>query len=261
MVNIWIMMNLFTKIEFHYSFLIMALGLVLTGHFSNLFIFTSLILIHEFGHYFMARIFGYKVEKIIIYPYGGLTKIDTLINTSIGNELIVSIFGIVTQCIYFFLIYILYINGIVREYIYNLFCLYHKSMLIFNLLPIIPLDGFKILNLLLSKFFCFNLSNNISVFLSLVSLVLFLYSGLFEKNYSIIFVIGILMQNIYRYYYNIKYIYNRFLIERYIYDIRFKKNRVIDNINKMYKNSSHFFVKNGSFIDEKLFLTDFFKKR
>ena len=55
----------------------MALGLVLTGHFSNLFVFTSLILIHEVGHFFMAVFLRYKVEKIIIYPYGGLTKIDS----------------------------------------------------------------------------------------------------------------------------------------------------------------------------------------
>ena len=134
------MKNIFTKIEFHYSFLIMALGLVLTGHFSNLFVFTSLIIIHEFGHVISASVFKYKIKKIIIYPYGGLTEFDNIINTNVYKDLVVAISGIFFQCIYFMIIYILYSNDIVRDYIYNLFLLYDKSLLFFNLLPIISLD-------------------------------------------------------------------------------------------------------------------------
>lgn len=254
------MKNIFTKIEFHYSFLIMALGLVLTGHFSNLFIFTSLILVHEFGHFIIALLFKYRVEKIIVYPYGGMTKLDTIINTDIYKDLIVAISGIIFQSIYFFMIYLLYTNGIIREYIYNLFFLYHKSMLIFNLLPIIPLDGFKIVNLLLSKYFNFNFSNNLSVFISLFTIIFFLFGDFYEKNYSIILVVGILMQNIYKFYNEINYIYNRFLLERYLYNINYRSKKIIDSETKMYKNKSHLFFKNGKIVTEKVFLASFFKK-
>lgn len=254
------MKSIFTKIEFHYSFLIMALGLVLTGHFSNLFVFTSLIIVHEIGHVTASIIFKYKVDKIIIYPYGGLTKLDTIVNTNIYKDLVVAISGIIMQCVYFLIIYLLYSNGIIREYIYNLFLLYHKSMLIFNLLPIIPLDGFKIFNLILSKFFNFNLSNNISVFVSLCTIIVFLFCDLYEKNYSMVLVIGILMQNIYKFYNDINYIYNRFLLERYLYDINYKNKKIIDDEKKMYKNKSHLFIKNGKFMSEKAFLACFFRK-
>lgn len=239
----------------------MALGLVLTGYFSNLFVFTSLIIIHEFGHFIVSKLFKYKVNKIVIYPYGGITKLDTIINTNIFRDFIIAISGIVFQCIYFYIIFILYNLGIVRQYIYDLFILYHNSMLIFNLLPIIPLDGFKIVNLALCKIFNFNLANNISVFISLISLILFLYSGLYENNYSMLLTIGILMQNIYKFYMNIKYIYNKFLLERYIYDINFKSKKVICNIDKMYKNKTHFFAQNGKFIGEKDLLAKFFGKK
>lgn len=254
------MKNIFTKIDFHYSFLIMALGLVLTGHFSNFFVFTSLIIIHELGHVIIALLFKYKVDKIVIYPYGGFTKLDTIVNTHIYKDLAVAVSGVIMQSIYFAVIFFLYNNGMIREYIYNLFLLYHKSMIIFNLLPIIPLDGFKIINLILSKFFNFNLSNNISVFLSLCTIIVFLFSGVFERNYSIIIVIGILMQNIYKFYNEITYIYNKFLLERYLYNINYKKKKIIDDENKMYKNKSHFFLKNGKVMTEKAFLTSFFKK-
>lgn len=249
-----------TKLDFHYTFLVLSLGLVLTGHFSNLLIFTSLILVHEFGHVIAAILFKYDVDKVIIFPYGGLTKLNTLINTNVYKDLVVAIFGVFFQSLYFLIIYFLYSNGMIREYVYNLFFLYHKSMLFFNLLPIVPLDGFKILNLFLSKYFNFNLSNNLSVFISLCTIIVFLFSNMFEKNYSIILVLGILMQNIYKFYNNISFVYNRFLVERYIYNINYRKKRIIKNVNNMYKNCSHFFVSNGRIISEKSFLVSFFKK-
>lgn len=255
------MKNIFTKIEFHYSFLIVALGLVITGHFANLFIFTSLIIVHEFGHVFMAVILGYKINKVIIYPYGGLTRLDCMINSSIYKDLLVAISGIVIQTIYFFIIHMLYADGIIREYIYNLFWIYHNSMLIFNLLPIIPLDGFRILNLILSKIFNFNLSNNLSVFVSLVSIIIILYGDFFDKNYSFILVLGILMKNIYKFYHDISYIYNRFLLERYLYNINYKSKKIINNENKMYKNKNHLLVKSGRIITERDFLNNFFYKK
>ena len=153
------MKNILNKIEFHYTYIIMAFGLVITGHFVNLIIFTSLIIIHEMGHIIISKILSYKIDKVIIYPYGGFVKLNTRINTKIENDLLVAISGIIMQSIYFGIIFFLYRNGIVREYIYSLFLLYHKSMLIFNLLPIYPLDGAKIVNLILSKYFSFNIAN------------------------------------------------------------------------------------------------------
>ena len=83
------------KIEFHYTYIIIALGFILTGYFHNLIIFTSIILIHELGHYTIAKINKLNVEKIIIYPYGGLVKMNNLVNTSINKELQVAISGII----------------------------------------------------------------------------------------------------------------------------------------------------------------------
>ena len=105
------MKNILTKIEFHYTYIIMALGLVLTGHFINLIVFTSLIIIHELGHYITSIIFKYKVDKIIIYPYGGVTKLNTIINTNITKDLLVAVSGIIFQTLYFIIIFFLYKNN------------------------------------------------------------------------------------------------------------------------------------------------------
>lgn len=255
------MKNTWVKIEFHYTFLIMALGLVLTGHFINLIVFTSLILIHEFGHYFIAKLLNYKVDKIVLYPYGGITKLDTLINTKIEKDIIVAASGLIMQTIYYLIITLLFTKGIIREYIYDLFYMYHNSMLFFNLLPVIPLDGSKIVNLFLAKYFNFNLSNNLSVAISLFTIIFLLISGIYENNYSFLLTVSVLMQNIYNFYKEIVYIYNRFLLERYLYDFDYKKIKILKNKNKMYKNRKHIFLKNNKIINEKEYLKIFFSKK
>ena len=57
-----------SKIEFHYTFIIIALGFVLAGYFSNLIVFTSIIIIHELGHYFDEK-YHFSSSKQFIKIY------------------------------------------------------------------------------------------------------------------------------------------------------------------------------------------------
>ena len=75
------------KIEFHYTYILIAIGFILTGYFSNLIIFTSIILIHELGHYIIAKMNKLNPERIIIYPFGGITKMNNLVNTSVLSDI------------------------------------------------------------------------------------------------------------------------------------------------------------------------------
>ena len=255
------MKSFLNKIEFHYTYVIMAFGLVLTGHFINLIAFTSLIIIHEFGHVIVAAMYKYKIKKITVYPYGGITEFDTLVNTKIENDLLISISGIIFQSVYFYAILFLYRRGIIREYTYNLFSTYHNSMLSFNILPIIPLDGSKIINLILSKHLNLNFSNNLTVVISFVTLSMILICGIYEKNYSMFMVVFVLLQNIWNYYKKIEYVYNKFILERYLYNIKYKNIKVIENKNKMYKNKTHLFKINNNLVEEREFLSNFFDKK
>lgn len=247
--------NILNKVSFHYTYLIMAFGLTITGHFINLIVFTSLIIIHELGHIIASKFYHYQIKEIIIYPYGGLTKIDKQINTNINNDLVVAISGVLFQSIYSFLILFLFKEGIVREYVYNIFISYHKSMLVFNILPIIPLDGSKIFNLIISKYISYCKANILTIIISFITIIIFLFSGIFDKNYSIILIIGILLDNIYKYYQELSYLFDRFLLERYLYNYNYKKYKVINNVKKMYKNKKHYFRINDSLMKEKEYLT------
>ena len=247
------------KIEFHYTYIFVSLGFILTGYIHNLIVFTSIILIHELGHYTIAKLNNIEVEKIIIYPYGGLVKMNHLINININKELAISVSGIIFQSIYYLTITFLYHNGIIREYIFNLFNTYNTSILLFNILPIYPLDGSKILNLLLSKILPYNIANKLNIVISIIFLIILIIINYYSVNYTTILIIGIIINNIYKYRKQIKYIYNKFLLERYIYNIKYSKTKIVHKLDNMYKQKNHIIKEKDNYLTEKQALNHKFK--
>lgn len=244
------------KIKFHYTYYVIGISFALTGQFLNLLIFTSLVIIHELGHYFSCLLCKVNVDKMIIYPYGGITKIDDVIDIEFYKELFISISGIVMQIIYFLIIYLLHKNYLIRDYTYNLFCNYHYSILIFNLIPIYPLDGSKILNIVINKIFNFRISNFLLVIISIINMIIMLF--LYNINYSYVMIIGVLINYLYNYIKNIGYLYNRFLLEKYLYKKYYNNMKIIKDYNRMFRNSNHIIKSNDKYMKEEDFLVKMF---
>lgn len=247
-------------IEFHYTYLFIAFSFIITGHIKDLLVFTSIIIIHELGHYTMAKINKVKVKKITIYPFGGITTLDTLINININRELLIAMGGILFQTIYMLIIIILYKYGFIREYIYNLYTRYNNSILFFNLLPIVSLDGFKILNLILSKIFPFDISNKLSLGISFITLIIILAVNYYIFNYTLLLILSVLIINIVNYYKDLNYIFNKFLVERYLYNINYSKEKIINNKKEMYKDYRHIFKNGNKYLTEKKYLYNKYSK-
>lgn len=245
---------------FHYSYIIMAFGYVISGYYINLIAITSLLLIHELGHYTAAKLLKFKVLKIVIYPFGGITKIHDLINKDINEEILVATSGVIFQFIFYLIIVYLNHINIIRDYTLNIYTLYNNQIIFFNLMPIYPLDGAKIINLLLSKFFNYNLSNKLTIIISLMGMSLFILTSSYNHNYSYIMVLSVLIIYNYKFIKQLKYIYNRFLLERYLYNISYPKIKIISNGNKMYKNNSHIIKVNNNYITEKKYLSKYYFK-
>ena len=245
---------------FHYSYIIMAFGYVISGYYINLIAITSLLLIHELGHYTTAKLLKFKVLKIIIYPFGGITKINDLINKDINEEILVATSGVIFQFIFYLIIVYLNHINIIRDYTLNIYTLYNNQIIFFNLMPIYPLDGAKIVNLLLSKFFNYNLSNKLTIIISLIGISLFILTKSYNHNYSYIMVLSVLIIYNYKFIKQLKYIYNKFLLERYLYNINYPKIKIINNGNKMYKNNSHIIKVNNNYITEKKYLSKYYFK-
>ena len=50
-------------------------------------------MVHESGHFLGAKILRIKEAKICLYPFGGISKIDSQINIPLKDELLILIMG------------------------------------------------------------------------------------------------------------------------------------------------------------------------
>ncbi len=229
--------------KFFYLFLLI---IILTGNFNNVFPYFSLLLIHEIGHAITGIILGYKLDKITIYPYGGITTFNYPINIPLKCELFILIMGPIFQII----------GYSVLKIFYNNIYLYHYTLLFFNLLPIYPLDGGKILNILCGYVFNYLKSFYITYIISLIFIIIVIVYNIYYYNLNLIIMIIIMfikLLNIYkkRYYY-----YNRFLLERYLYNYNFNKIVIIKNGKCFYRDRKHII----NFQKEKEYLKKLFKR-
>lgn len=236
----------------------MASSFVICGYYKHLIIFTSLIIVHELGHYVTAKAVKFKVEKIIIYPYGGITKLDDIIDKNITNEVLVAISGIIVQQIFFYLLTIIYKNNYINVYTYNIICTYNKEIIMFNILPIHPLDGSKILNLLINKVINYNSSNKITLYISTITLLFIIINNLKKNNYSSIMTYVVLLYYVYKFKKELKYYNKKLMLEKYLYNNKFKKTTIIEN-NNFYKNRNHIIKLERKYYKEKDYLKKYFK--
>lgn len=224
----------------------------LTGIFKNFVMFTLIIIVHELGHLITGILLGWKPDRIYIYPYGGCTKFNEILNKPLIEELLILIMGPITQIIFFFLI-----KNLLSYKDYILFRNYNYALLIFNLFPIYTLDGGRILNILLSYKIPYKKTLFISMYLSGAIIILLLI-----QTESLIFLV-ILLFIIFKLiseYKNIKFYYNKFLLERKLYPTRYKKIKVINNINEFYKDKKHVVREKNKSYTEKEILDKYFKR-
>ena len=223
--------NIFTSI-----LLILSL---LSGYGREMLIIYFILIIHEIGHYIFFRYYNIEVNKIDIYPYGGMIDNNMLINTNSKKVLIISLSGIFIQIILYFIIFLLYKIGFVESSFYNMFFKYNLYIILFNLIPIYPLDGFKVLNSLLELVLSFKLSLKFSIIFNFIFIMLFfLYLYIFKINNYIIIIF--LLCSLVNYIKSIKYIVNKFYLERVIYDIKYDGIVSVKCVNDMYKNKYNY---------------------
>ncbi len=218
-----------------------------------------IILIHEFGHAYVAFLLGYKIDEVLLLPFGGITKIDKKINTPLKDEIKIAWAGVLSQSIILLLTFVLFKINIINEKYYIVFKTYNILIIIFNLIPIVPLDGYIIIKSMLEKVFNIKTSFIISNVLSLLLLLLFL--GLnYLKGLNNYIIISFLMYKVVLEVKDYNKTYNKFVLERYLYDFNFKKIKVVKKMNAFFKDCYHILVLDNKRIDEKHFLTKMFDK-
>ena len=79
-----------------------------TGHFKGFIVFSLIILVHEFGHILMGIRYGWKIEKVILLPFGALTIFHEDLNRKIKEEFWIVIMGPLFQIVFTLIIYYIF---------------------------------------------------------------------------------------------------------------------------------------------------------
>lgn len=212
-----------------------------------------IVLIHEVGHVLVCLLFGYKIKSVTLYPFGGLTRVEKDINTSPYKELILASAGLFMQII-------LYVVALSFGYRDLLFYKYNKSIFLFNLLPIIPLDGSVIVYSLLNRFTTFKNSYKAYIVVSIISLVIYIIIN-YKYSLNNYLIVSIFIYKIYEGIKNYKYVYNRFLVERYLKKYHFKYISTREGNLDILKIDTYQYFKNGGKItSEREKLAEMFDK-
>mgnify|MGYP003314734586 CR=1 FL=1 len=124
------MKTLLNRVEVHPLTYVVLLVSFFASFFENMFLLLFIILIHELGHLMMASFLGFKISKITLFPFGGLTTYDSNINESILKEILICMSGPIIQI--FLLILVINLNDFVLESTYEKFILINKYLLILN---------------------------------------------------------------------------------------------------------------------------------
>ncbi len=240
------------KIQIHPFCYIVALIYVVTGMFRPFFWIMSLIVVHECGHILMGLFFHWNIEKVVLMPMGGITIFKEALNRPIVEEFLIAFMGPFFQVVFFLLL---------RSKVpYPWFSKANTALLLFNLLPMVPLDGSKLLHCLCDVIFPFERSHRIVLHVSFLLLISFGVFCIRFQNLILCIVIFCMTLKIIEEWKDASIRFDKFLLERYLYPYHFRKKKKIKGADlfKMHRDCAHVFFINSHWVSEKSVLKNHF---
>ncbi|MFB4162907.1 M50 family metallopeptidase [Alteribacillus sp. JSM 102045] len=139
------MINQFRIFRFHPLFWILAAAAVFTGFFYDLLLLFLIVFLHELGHAAAALHYKWRIKKIELLPFGGVMETAEHGNRPIHEEAIVAAAGPLVHLPLIGLSFLLLQTPFWHLSDHALFLHYNLTLFFFNLLPVWPLDGGKLL--------------------------------------------------------------------------------------------------------------------
>ncbi|MFI3329626.1 MAG: hypothetical protein R3Y05_03940 [bacterium] len=226
------------KVKIHYTLYIFFL----LSFFCNLFIETiimfALLLVHELGHLIFLIKYKREITSITFYPFGGIIKHSNNCNSELKEDFFIYFGGVFMNIILLFVFNILNLE---------LFNILNCGIIIFNILPIFPLDGAKILKTIISTIICYKKTLYLTLFISISSIVLLILFNFYyiKSIYLYLLIISLIKMN-FDYFKNIKKEYKIFLTNKYIYyndKLKTKEIKRFKNpVNKLFIGRNNLFI-------------------
>jgi stage IV sporulation protein FB len=209
--------QLFFKLRIHPTLWIVFGIAVVTAHFIPAMMLFITVFVHEMGHAFAAQYFKWRIKAISILPFGGNVETEEYGNKSLKEDLVVILAGPVQHIWLIGAAFLLQTLSYISYEWYQQFTILNLAVLLFNLLPIWPLDGGKLVFLYVSLYrsfldahrFTLLFSTSVAVFcLALVTIIQ-------PFNLNVWIIAGFLAVSLWVEWRQRYYAFIRFLLERH----------------------------------------------
>lgn len=153
------------------------------NYYREFLITLMVVLIHEIAHYKMGEYYGINLREIELFPFGGVVKVENELGVDPIKEMAIAIAGPLSNLILFISGYFLGLYLPIKEDLLYIFLAANFMIGLFNLVPIIPLDGGRIFRAFLSYIWGMKKATSISVFIGkLLSIMMFLVGVYYTKQ-------------------------------------------------------------------------------
>lgn len=256
------MKNIFNKIHISSFFIILIFISFISGLFKDVITLFLIIIIHEMGHITTSLFYKWNIKKIDISLCGGYITYDDIIDKPYKEEFLIAISGFLFQTIFYLIILFLHNINILSFDTLFIVKKYHYAIILFNIIPIYPLDGSKILNIILNLFNSYKKSLYLIRIISWI-LILLIFGLLFyykKIEYSFLFIISFIVSKLIKLKKDTPYLFNRFLFERYESPIRVRKYVYLKSydLSKIRRQRKHYFLINKHYYKEEEILRKIF---
>lgn len=206
--------------RFHPLFVLLMLLSVLTGRLAEMAALFFIVLLHELAHLLAALRFGWKVREVKLLPFGGVVETEEAGTVPVREEAIVAAAGPLYNALLSLIAWGLAETGLIDRLWGVDFARASGLIALFNLLPILPLDGGRLLQCWLSLRLPYHrallrgarVSLLFSVLVTLGALCPPLLGGLIHLN---LLAIGLfLVASNWTYMRNLPFVFLRFLVRR-----------------------------------------------
>ncbi len=161
-------------------FLLLLVGAAIGGFLAEALLLFSIIFLHEVAHAMTAKGLGLKVMEIELYPFGGVARLEEVLELDPQTEKNVALAGPIFNFILAGAALVLYMNQVMVAGSLLFFVRLNLMLGFFNLLPALPLDGGRALRASLAPTlgfqkataFCLRLSRGLAVLILSAGLVL-----------------------------------------------------------------------------------------
>lgn len=164
------------KFRLNLVFILFLLLYIANGNIIETIIYLITILVHELSHVIACIKLNIKVKEISLFPFGGVAKLDNFIADNPYKEMLISLVGPLANVIIAVLLLLL-LSKIIKQNNYLYFGLMLNIYIgFFNLIPILPLDGGRVLRAIISLKFGIKYATNKVISLTyLISFFLIIY--------------------------------------------------------------------------------------